>query len=493
MARDKTTIPLNHRVPPVRRGARGSISRLPSGSLRVRVYAGIHPVTGRQHNLSHTIPDGPTALADAEAACRRLVDQVRDRRRPRTDVTLSELLDRHIGLVHATDTTRRSYRHTVTKHLQPRLGHLRLAAVTPEVLDYLYAALRRCRDHCDGRRDGRQREDGHRCRPLQPATIRKIHYLISGTYRRAVRWGWIDRNPATDAAPPHVPHPEPQPPTPAEAARILTAAWADPDLGPLVWLAMATGARRGELCALRWRHLDLTRRVLVIRTSIAQSGSDTWEKDTKQHQRRHIALDPQTTAMLATYQQQRQRRAAPTGATLTDEGFVFSPRTDATTHPAPDALTRQYHHLVTDLGIRTTLHKLRHYSATELIAAGVDLRTVAGRLGHADNGRTTLRYYTAWVNEADQRASHTLMHRLPTPHTPPATYAPPTRPYQAIAADLRTAISTEALPPGTTLHQLAATHHVAPSTAHRALTRLAREDRVTITRSRRGTATPTAS
>jgi integrase len=83
----------------------------------------------------------------------------------------------------------------------------------------------------------------------------------------------------------------------------------------------------------------------------------------------------------------------------------------------PDALSRRYHHLVTDLGIRTTLHKLRHYSATELITAGVDLRTVAGRLGHADNGRTTLRYYTAWVNEADQRASHTLMTRLPTPCT----------------------------------------------------------------------------
>lgn len=76
MARDQTTIPLNHRVPPVRRGARGSISRLPSGSLRVRVHAGIHPVTGRQRSLSHTVPDGPTALDDAEAACRRLVAQV---------------------------------------------------------------------------------------------------------------------------------------------------------------------------------------------------------------------------------------------------------------------------------------------------------------------------------------------------------------------------------------------------------------------------------
>jgi hypothetical protein len=52
------------------------------------------------------------------------------------------------------------------------------------------------------------------------------------------------------------------------------------------------------------------------------------------------------------------------GANLTDEGFVFSPRADATACPVPDALTRQYHHLVARLGIRTTLHKLRHYAAT---------------------------------------------------------------------------------------------------------------------------------
>ena len=59
--------------------------------------------------------------------------------------------------------------------------------------------------------------------------------------------------------------------------------------------------------------------------------------------------------------------------------------------------------MVDRLGIRTTIHKLRHYSATELIRAGVDLRTVGGRLGHAEGG-TTLAFYVAWVREADQRA-----------------------------------------------------------------------------------------
>ncbi|HZA72169.1 MAG TPA: tyrosine-type recombinase/integrase, partial [Propionibacteriaceae bacterium] len=71
------------------------------------------------------------------------------------------------------------------------------------------------------------------------------------------------------------------------------------------------------------------------------------------------------------------------------------------------------------LGITTSIHKLRHYSATELIAAGVDIRTVAGRLGHGGGGGTTLRTYTAWVSESDQRTASKLAPRMPTRPTAP--------------------------------------------------------------------------
>jgi hypothetical protein len=63
-------------------------------------------------------------------------------------------------------------------------------------------------------------------------------------------------------------------------------------------------------------------------------------------------------------------------------------------------------------GQDTTLHSLRHYNATELIAAGVDIRTVAGRLGHGGGGTTTLRVYAAWVSEAEQRAATALPCRV---------------------------------------------------------------------------------
>ncbi|MFL6145506.1 MAG: tyrosine-type recombinase/integrase [Labedaea sp.] len=66
-----------------------------------------------------------------------------------------------------------------------------------------------------------------------------------------------------------------------------------------------------------------------------------------------------------------------------------------------------------NLGINTHIHALRHFSATELLSAGVDLRTVAGRLGHGGGGATTLRVYAAWVAASDRKAAEILGSRLP--------------------------------------------------------------------------------
>ena len=143
------------------------------------------------------------------------------------------------------------------------------------------------------------------CRPLKAWTIRKIHYLISGAYEDAIRWDWLSVNPTLRARKPAPPAPDPQPPTPDEATALVTECWAW-DLGPFVWLAMTTGARRGELCALRWRDLQVRHTTtsehecvehrchwwLVIRRGIGQRTGELWETDTKTHQRRHVTLDP---------------------------------------------------------------------------------------------------------------------------------------------------------------------------------------------------------
>ena len=148
------------------------------------------------------------------------------------------------------------------------------------------------------------------------------------------------------------------------------------------------------------------------------------------------------------------------------------------------------------------LHQLRHYSATELIAAGVDVRTVAGRLGHGGGGATTLRVYSAWVSEADQRAAGSLAARLPhvpgttdaeglagsLPPAPPVISDAESSPYQAIAADLRAAIRCGALlegEPVPTVKDLARRYRVSEATAHRAVAVLGSSGEFVVSRGRR--------
>jgi integrase len=245
-----------------------------------------------------------------------------------------------------------------------------------------------------------------------------VHAILSGAFLRAVRWGWIAVSPIEQTEPPSTPRPNPVPPTAAEAALLLTEAWKDPDWGVLVWFAMTTGARRGEICGLRWSQLDLDSGVAVFQASIGQIAGQRWEKDTKTHQHRRVTLDAELVEVLREHRARCAERASVLGVTIRRHGFVFSPAPDCSTMTNPDTVTQRYGRLAARVGVNTHLHCLRHYSATELIAAGVDVRTVAGRLGHAGGGSTTLRTYTAFVLEADQRAATALATRRPRPATP---------------------------------------------------------------------------
>ena len=131
---------------------------------------------------------------------------------------------------------------------------------------------------------------------------------------------------------------------------------------------------------------------------------------------------------------------------------------------------------------------MRHYSATELIAAGVDIRTVAGRLGHGSGGATTLKIYAAWVDEAGQRAAGTMAGIMP--QLVPAAPRPPRGPYEVIASALREQIHNGRLAPGDlvpTTADLATAHSVSIATAHRAVAVLAGEGLIDVSRGRRAT------
>lgn len=137
-------------------------------------------------------------------------------------------------------------------------------------------------------------------------------------------------------------------------------------------------------------------------------------KDTKTHQLRRVSIDEPTAKLLSEYKAHCARRLSLLGLTLTEETWLFSAQPGFSKPRDPSAVTRRYSRLARRLGIDTQLKQLRHYSATELLTSGVDLRTVAGRLGYSDGGATTLRHYAAWVSSADQAAAKTIGARMPT-------------------------------------------------------------------------------
>ena len=319
--------------------------------------------------------------------------------------------------------------------------------------------------------------------PLGASTIRQIHFILSGALKRAVRWRWVATNPIAQAEPPAAPKPNPQPPTAAEAARILTAAWAaDPDWGTLVWLAMVTGDRGAASCArCAGRTSTCDRRVLAAGRSIGQRSAARGRRTPRPTSsggspstRRRSTCWPSTGSAGSERAVGARRRAArPT------RSCSRLPRTARRTCVPNSVSAALRPTSPTRLGIDTTLHKLRHYSATELIAAGVDVRTVAGRLGHGGGGTTTLRVYAAWVSESDQRAAGSAGARMPArPTEPPmrqhrASARP--NPYEALAALLRQQIESGELADDSFLPSvkaLAATHRVAVGTAHRAVASL---------------------
>jgi integrase len=139
---------------------------------------------------------------------------------------------------------------------------------------------------------------------------------------------------------------------------------------------------------------------------------------------RTIALDPACMRLLAARRQRADTDAAMAGVALGDCAYVWATRVDGLAPRTPDSITRAFAHLCDTLERETgqpwafRFHDLRHLSATELIGAGVDVRTVAGRLGHADP-TVTVRVYAHAVEERDRAAAELLGTRFALPTAGP--------------------------------------------------------------------------
>jgi len=369
------------------------------GVWELRVRTGRDPVTGAYGQVSRTFR-GPKR--QAEAALARLSAEVADGRHSGTGQTVGFLLDQWISQLEAqgrAPKTLDGYRSLIKARLRPGLGHIPLRKLGPADLDAFYRRLL-----AEG---------------LSPLTIRHAHAALSTALRQAVKWGWIDRSPAERASPPSVPHSEVKPPTPEEVDRLMdelerTA----PDLTAMVWVAVTTGCRRAELCGLRWSDLELERPSIIVRRSITDTKSvGVAEKDTKNHRSRRLALDWPTVAVLYAQKERMKTRAAEAGVALVEDPYVWSQDPTCGSPYKPDRVTDSFRNARKRIGLdHVDFHHLRHFSATTLAGAGIDVRTIAGRLGHA-NPAITLRTYAHFLDVTDRKAAEIMgnLHLRTTP------------------------------------------------------------------------------
>lgn len=166
-----------------------------------------------------------------------------------------------------------------------------------------------------------------------------------------------------------------------------------------LWTKARTGARRGEMCALTLSRLNLQAKTLGIATFIAQSGGETWEKDTKTHQKRTNALDNLDVQLLAAYVARIERRAAEHGTRLPKHARLFSNELDHSTWLLPDTVSRRFERNARRLGFgHPLLRGWRSFTATELIDAGMSVRATAARVGHGGLRRS---HRGGWATRGD--------------------------------------------------------------------------------------------
>jgi integrase len=369
------------------------------GVWHLRVFVG-RDTNGNPVQKSKTVDSGTgkvgAGVREARAARVLMKAEVEENGGTRRTVassglTVAKLLDRYIAHCETQDrspTTVQEYRRLADKVLVPRFGPMKVDRLEHEDLDAFYAELK--------------------ARGLSANYIRRIHSLMSSSLRfgqkkRLVR---ANHNPAGLASPPPKVLDEVVAPTVTEVQEVITAAETiNPAFGTMVVLAALTGARRGELCALRWSDVDMVTGTLTIGASVYEKnnavGPRLGIKETKTRQKRRVALDVVATEALRRHKMAVKTLADRLGLDVPEDGFIFSDSPQGTEPWRPGIVTERYAKVAGKVGANTRFHTLRHFMATDAISDGNDIVTVSKRLGHSDPSMT-LRTYAHALAQRDR-------------------------------------------------------------------------------------------
>ena len=363
------------------------------GVWELRVYAGLLP-DGRQRQVSKTFRGSRREAVKARAAL--LVELAETKGPYGAPGTFTDLAERWYahGLPGWKSRTAYGYRRHLDQILIPAFGDLYVDRIKPSHVDRLWTNL------ANGKATGRK---------ASPATVERIAATLKACLNHGVTRGELMGNVVRAARPPRSHRREINPPSAAEITTLLIAAkHQDADFGMLCWLAVATGARQGELCALRWSDVDLEARQVRIARTMAELHSRVAEEPTKTHAARVVALDDLTVELLTQHKEDQATRSLE----MVDrkpkrDAFLFSYAPDGSAPMRPSAVSLRWYRLAHAEGIICRFHDLRHAAATLLVGEGVPLPVVSKRLGH-QKVSTTADIYSHVLAGQDREAANVM-------------------------------------------------------------------------------------
>ena len=268
-----------------------------------------------------------------------------------------------------------SYESLLRTHIWPSLGNRQLSQLQPKHIQSTYSALLTS--------------------GVTPATLGNAHRAFHASLQKAVHWRLIDHNPTEYVDLPKVRRPE-KPVLSEKEVRNFLAAAADHPLEALFILACTTGARSGELLALRWKDVDFENAVIHIRKSLKRTSNGFEMGDTKTaSSHRDIDLGARTVQALREHRSRQNEASLALGSAWDSSmGLVFTNAVGGALDQT-NVLKRHFRPLLKEAGLDTSLrfHDLRHIFASIALSRGMDVVRVSAMLGHSSPA-TTLSVYS---------------------------------------------------------------------------------------------------
>lgn len=342
----------------------GRIRKRGKNSWEVTVELERHPVTGRRRQLSRSIKG-------TKSEAKRLLVQLLSERdtgidAPPGKATVADFLQKWLT-IHARENcspkTARRYEQLIRVHIVPVVGERLLAKLKGPQIQEIYIQARR--------------------KGLSARTALHCHRVLREALQYAVKWQLLVRNPADAVDAPRPERHEMRVLSNEEVDRLLEAADTTP-YGTLIYVAVMTGLRQGELLGLRWDDVDLNAGRLHVRQTcqwLPREGF-VFRQPKTYRSSRPVDIGPEAAERLHQHRGRQLQGRLVAGPAYRDNDLVFAGPTGAPIHPSN--LRRAWLQVLdeADLG-HLRFHDLRHVHASLLLQDGVPPKIVSERLGHS--------------------------------------------------------------------------------------------------------------